>query len=75
MYKVRNMPIYEFICNSCGKEFEQLLSSTDISSVSCDSCKSSDIKKVLSASSFKVRGSSLPLGGQAPAGCGGSGFS
>jgi len=69
------MPIYEFICNSCGKEFEQILSSTDTSSVSCDSCKSSDIKKILSASSFKVGGSSLPLGNPAPAGCGGSGFS
>lgn len=67
------MPIYEFICNSCGNEFEAIVSSTDTTSVSCDSCESGDVKKVMSASSIKVGGSAssaLPA-----AGCGNSGFS
>ena len=67
------MPIYEFVCNSCGNEFEAIVSSTDTTSVSCDSCKSGDVKKVMSASSIKVGGASgtaLPA-----AGCGKSGFS
>jgi putative FmdB family regulatory protein len=67
------MPIYEFICKSCGNEFEAIVSSTDTTSVSCDSCKSGDVKKVMSASSIKVggsAGSALPA-----AGCGKSGFS
>jgi putative FmdB family regulatory protein len=71
------MPIYEFICNKCGEEFETILSSTDITDVNCQACKSPDIKKVLSSGSFKVGGSSASLPSSAPAsgGCGRSGFS
>lgn len=68
------MPIYEFICNQCGDEFETILSSTDTASVTCASCASSDVKKVLSTSSFKV-GTSLKSTGPPSAGCGRSGFS
>ena len=69
------MPIYEFICNSCGNEFEAIVSSSDTTSVSCESCESGDIKKVMSASSIKVGGSSTPLSPPMSTGCGGSGFS
>ncbi|MCG6931566.1 MAG: zinc ribbon domain-containing protein [Desulfofustis sp.] len=69
------MPIYEFICNSCGTEFEAIVSSTDTTSVTCDSCLSSDVKKVMSASSIVRGGSSSPIAPPASAGCGRSGFS
>lgn len=71
------MPIYEFICNSCGKEFEAIVSSTDTTSVSCDACKSNDIKKIMSASSIKLGGAPAPIAPPpAAGGCGGgSGFS
>lgn len=69
------MPIYEFVCNACSNEFEAIVSSTDTSSVSCDSCKSDDLKKVMSASSIKVGGASSPGSALPSAGCGSSGFS
>jgi putative FmdB family regulatory protein len=72
--KGKKMPIYEFICNKCGDEFETILSSTDTSEVTCASCASKDVKKVLSATSFKVSGAT-GAAGSAPAGCGSSGFS
>ena len=73
--QVNEMPIYEYECNSCGNEFEAIVSSTDPASVSCESCQSKDVKKVMSASSIKVGGSAAPLGPLPAAGCGGSGFS
>lgn len=69
------MPIYEFICNSCDHEFEAIVSSTDTTSVVCDSCQSNDVKKIMSASSIKLGGSAAPLGPAPAGGCGGSGFS
>ncbi len=69
------MPIYEFVCKTCGNEFEAIVSSTDTTSVSCQSCKSGEVKKVMSASSIKVGGSAAPLGPSASPGCGSSGFS
>ena len=69
------MPIYEYVCNSCGEEFEAIVSPTDLASVSCESCQSGDVKKVMSASAIKVGGSAAPLGPSPAAGCGGSGFS
>lgn len=70
------MPIYEFVCNSCENEFEAIVSSTDITSVSCNSCQGNDVKKVMSASSIKMGGSAAPIGPPPSAGCGGgSGFS
>jgi len=69
------MPIYEFVCNSCGDEFEAIVSSTDTSAVSCVSCTSDDVKKVMSASSIKVGGSASSGASLPSAGCGNSGFS
>ncbi|RUM92059.1 MAG: zinc ribbon domain-containing protein [Thermodesulfatator sp.] len=76
------MPIYEFICNKCKKNFEDfVLSSQKIKEVKCPSCGSDDIQKQFSM--FSCRSSSS-LGGfssgmsspATPGGCGGSsGFS
>jgi putative FmdB family regulatory protein len=44
------MPIYEFHCNECSAEFEELVDSRpeSISAVVCPKCKSRDIKRKLS---------------------------
>ncbi len=42
------MPIYEFKCGHCGKEFERLVFSTSDDPVICPSCGSAETRKVLS---------------------------
>lgn len=47
------MPIYEYQCNQCGREFSQLfLNRREIRKVECKYCGSSDLKKLIS--SFSV---------------------
>mgnify|MGYP001095599228 CR=1 FL=1 len=47
------MPIYEYRCNQCNKEFSQLfLSSKEIEKVRCKFCNGRDLTKLLS--SFSV---------------------
>ncbi|MCK9175940.1 MAG: zinc ribbon domain-containing protein [Desulforhopalus sp.] len=44
------MPLYEYKCNSCAKEFEYLTTSVKAAEeVKCPSCGSSDVKKLISA--------------------------
>ncbi|OAG28231.1 FmdB family zinc ribbon protein [Thermodesulfatator autotrophicus] len=53
------MPIYEFICEDCGKEFEVLLKSRDeIESVRCENCNSPRIKRLMSVTGAVITGSS-----------------
>jgi len=44
------MPIFEFSCNSCGKQAEVLVSGTS-AKPACPDCGSSDLKKMLSVPS------------------------
>jgi len=59
------MPIYEYACKQCGKEFETLVRSD--STPDCPSCHSTELDKKLSV--FATKGST----GEAalPAACGG----
>jgi putative FmdB family regulatory protein len=76
------MPIYEFICNKCNRNFEDfVLSAQKIDGIRCPSCGSRDVKKQFSMFSC---GTSRGLGGVSggmsgslsSGGCGGSsGFS
>jgi len=44
------MPIYEFHCNQCNKEFSQLfLSSKELKNFKCKFCGSKDLKKLMSS--------------------------
>lgn len=49
------MPIFEFSCDACGAEFEELLRQPDPpGKVHCPSCGSSQVRRRLSA--FAVHG-------------------
>ena len=49
------MPIYEFACQKCRKEFEELLFNTS-ETVRCPKCRSTRVKRLLSATAIKSSG-------------------
>lgn len=50
------MPIYEYQCRKCGKQFEVFQSITDPEIKSCQFCKGK-VSKLVSMSSFSLKGS------------------
>ncbi len=50
------MPIYEYICNSCGYEFEEVQKFSDPSYDKCPSCGRITAKRKVSISSFHLKG-------------------
>lgn len=42
------MPIYEYVCGTCGERFEELLLGGAQGRVACTSCGSEDVRRVLS---------------------------
>ncbi|MBM4315796.1 MAG: zinc ribbon domain-containing protein [Deltaproteobacteria bacterium] len=50
------MPIYEYKCKKCGKEFEMFQGIADPAAKSCKFCKG-QVHKLLSVSSFHLKGS------------------
>ncbi len=46
------MPMYEYICQSCQHEFEELVFDTD-ATVLCPECSSAKTQKLMSCSCFK----------------------
>jgi len=50
------MPIYEYKCRKCGKEFELFQRMTDPALKSCQFCKG-PVHKLMSRSSFHLKGS------------------
>ncbi|MEE8410377.1 MAG: zinc ribbon domain-containing protein [Myxococcota bacterium] len=61
------MPIYEYACRGCGRQFEAIVQSSTVPE--CPECKSTELDKQLSV--FAVGGSSNASFEPAPAGCGG----
>jgi putative FmdB family regulatory protein len=51
------MPIYEYQCAACGKGFERLQKLSDPDPVDCPSCGQAQLKRQLSAPSFRLAGS------------------
>jgi len=49
------MPIFEYICNSCGNEFEELVFDPD-ECPACPKCQSAETGKLMSAVRSKVGG-------------------
>jgi putative FmdB family regulatory protein len=50
------MPIYEYKCKKCGKEFEMFQGITDPAATACRFC-SGPVRKMVSLSSFHLKGS------------------
>ena len=51
------MPIYEYRCAACGHELEALQKLSDAALTTCPSCHKSELKKLLSAAGFQLKGS------------------
>lgn len=51
------MPIYEYVCNECGHDFEALQKMSDAPLLDCPACEKSALKKKISAPSFRLSGS------------------
>ncbi len=66
------MKLYDFHCNACGKDFEDLVD--DASDACCPACSTHDVRKGLSAFAVgKTGGGDPPTGGCAGGFCGGGG--
>jgi len=49
------MPIYEYACEKCQKEFEELLlNSSAAADVRCPGCESPEVRRLLSATAIKT---------------------
>lgn len=51
------MPIYAYRCQACDHELEALRKISDPPLVDCPACSRSELKKLLSAPSFRLSGS------------------
>ena len=49
------MPIYEFVCERCGAKFDQLMSMSD-PTPSCPQCSGDQVRKLVSAAGFVLKG-------------------
>ncbi|MCK4609185.1 MAG: zinc ribbon domain-containing protein [Gammaproteobacteria bacterium] len=50
------MPIYEYICKKCGYKLEKLQKLNDSPLITCPSCQQDALSKLISASSFQLKG-------------------
>jgi putative FmdB family regulatory protein len=51
------MPIYEYRCGACGHHLEALQKMTDSPLRKCPECGKSQLKRLVSASQFRLKGS------------------
>lgn len=51
------MPIYEYRCEHCGHELEKMQKLADAPLTDCPACGQSTLKKLISASGFRLKGS------------------
>jgi putative FmdB family regulatory protein len=65
------MPIYEYKCRKCGKQYEVIQGITDDSVKECKFCKGA-VDKLISLSSFQLKGAGwyvTDYGGKKPSVC------
>lgn len=64
------MPIYEYVCDVCGKAFEELIiRRSDEAEVACPACKGRKVSRLMSRTSSLSGGGGGGIGGGGPA-CG-----
>ena len=64
------MPIYEYVCKKCAKQFEVLsTSSRDIEPVKCPECESPEVHKTISSGSFRMNSGASSIPCASPSGC------
>lgn len=51
-----SMPIYEYQCTLCGRELEAFQKITDAPLTECPNCHKDALKKLVSATSFQLKG-------------------
>ncbi|WP_144391724.1 FmdB family zinc ribbon protein [Pleionea sediminis] len=51
------MPIYEYQCGACDHQFEKLQKMSDSPLVECPECDKPELKKLVSAAGFQLKGS------------------
>ena len=51
------MPIYEYQCQACGHEMEAIQKMSDDALTECPECGKSELKKLISAAGFQLKGS------------------
>lgn len=51
------MPIYEFVCQECGDEFEVIQSFSDSSTPACPNCQGTQVQRRLSPPAIHFKGS------------------
>ncbi|MFQ5470403.1 MAG: FmdB family zinc ribbon protein [Gammaproteobacteria bacterium] len=51
------MPIYEYMCISCGHDLEVLQKMSDPKLTDCPACGKPDLQKQISAAGFRLKGS------------------
>ena len=42
------MPIFDYLCNSCGQKFDVMIKNNEKDSVQCPQCQSKEVKQQLS---------------------------
>ena len=50
------MPIYEYLCDSCGHGLEKLQKLSDAPLIDCPACGTPNLKKMVSAAGFRLKG-------------------
>lgn len=51
------MPIYEYQCESCGHQLETIQRMSDDPLTDCPECEEPQLKKLMSAAAFRLKGS------------------
>jgi putative FmdB family regulatory protein len=51
------MPIYEYECKACGHRQEAIQKMSDDPLVDCEACNKPELKKLVSAPAFRLKGS------------------
>jgi putative FmdB family regulatory protein len=50
------MPVYEYECGACGHRFEEWQKMSDKPIKTCPKCKAKKVEKLISATSFQLKG-------------------